>query len=83
MILWKWDKRQHRYLPFGIPNDRKVGVYREDLTERVDCANCGRRMVFGESFTSLTIHTPMGIGYAVCEQCHREEVKEKLEAEGK
>ena len=82
MILWKWDFRRHEYRPFGVPNDRKVRAWCADLSEKIDCANCGRSITFGESLTSLTIHTHMGIGFAVCKACQDEEIKEKMEMNG-
>ena len=81
MILMRWDFRRHEYLPFGIPNSRKVGIWSENMNAPVDCANCGRRMTYGRGHTSLAIHTPLGIGYIVCSRCHAEEIKAALREE--
>lgn len=45
----------------------------------VACAQCGRKMLFGDGYTSRQIHTRQGFGYAVCEQCYDKEWKEKEE----
>jgi len=39
----------------------------------VNCANCGKELKFGECYTSKTIHTEIGMGYGVCEECYNKE----------
>ena len=41
----------------------------------VNCANCGKELKFGECYTSKTIHTEIGMGYGVCEECYDKEEK--------
>jgi hypothetical protein len=36
----------------------------------VNCACCGKRLPFGECYTSREIHTGLGFGYAVCGDCY-------------
>ena len=79
MILERWDYKARAYKPYEIPDTWKVGVYRENLSDDVDCAICGDTITYGESYTSPTIHTEiLGIGYCVCGKCHMEEMKHRL-----
>ena len=76
--LRRWDNERHEYLPFAVPDDRRVTVRASDMDAVVDCASCGTTMTFGESMTSLEIHTVFGIGYAVCEGCYEHELRRRL-----
>lgn len=76
MILDRWNYKTKRYEFYEIPDTWNIGTYRESLTDSVDCAICGETITFGESYTSLAIHTKLaGIGYCVCSKCHGEEIK--------
>lgn len=77
MILRKWDYEAHDYKPFKIPNDWKPSVY-STLDDVISCAQCGRRIKFGDGYTSLEIHTTMGFGYIVCPDCHKEELTRRM-----
>ena len=80
MMLQKWDEKKHEYLPFDVPDDRIVLLYTQDMSTPIDCTNCGKRMTYGDGFTSQTIHTEMGLGYPVCEACYEVETKNRQEA---
>ena len=78
MILNKWNYKKHIYEPFEVPDDRDVRLYVNDLTEVINCANCGKSIVTGDTYTSLTIHNRFGLGYCVCEECYEDERKDRL-----
>lgn len=66
MILNRWNYKTKAYEPYEIPNTWDVGTYRENMTDNIDCAICGKTITYGESHTSLAIHTELlGIGYCV------------------
>lgn len=77
MILQKWNFKTHEYEPFESPA-KVLSLYSEDMLAEVDCANCGKRMTYGEGYTSRTIHNHVGLGYPVCEDCYEIERKEEL-----
>ena len=76
MKLHKWNPMLHKYEDFEVPDDREIALYMDDMDRLVQCANCGRWMRYGQGYTSRTIHTEVGFGYAVCENCYDEEYKE-------
>jgi len=78
MILRKWNYKKHIYEPFEVPNDRKIRLLSKDLKDKIDCANCGKEVEFGDTYTSMTIHNDVGFGYCVCEECYEDEWKERL-----
>lgn len=78
--LSRWNYEKREYEPYEVPDERRVKAYCEDMDEIVDCAACGTELPYGHAFTSFEIHTPMGIGYAVCGKCHDEEWKRRRKA---
>lgn len=40
----------------------------------INCACCGKRLTFDESYTSLEITNILGLGYWVCGDCHWKEI---------
>lgn len=73
MILGRWNRGIRDYEPYRIPDDRRIRLHCDDVNELIDCVSCGRELTFGEAFTSLEFHTPMGFGYGVCPECYEEE----------
>lgn len=75
-LLRKWNYETHEYLPFISPAI-VLSIYSEDMLEEVDCANCGTRMTYGDTYTSRTIHNDSGIGFPVCDPCYQKELEEE------
>jgi hypothetical protein len=73
MILNKWNYDIHDYEPYEVPDDWNCKTYSVDMEEVVNCPQCGKKILFGDGYTSLEVHTDMGFGYAVCEQCYEKE----------
>lgn len=72
MLLQKWDPGKHVYRPFNSPALKTILVTR-DMSTLIDCAECGKEIEFGLSYTSRMIHTEIGFGYPVCEECYKKE----------
>ncbi len=78
MTLNKWNYKKHTYESLEVPDDRDVRLSVDDLKEVINCANCGKEVVTGNTYSSLTIHNRIGLGYCVCEECYEKEWKERL-----
>lgn len=79
MILNRWNYKTKAYEPYEIPDTWNVGTFRENMTDNIDCAICGKTITYGKSYTSLAIHSELlGIGYCVCDKCHNDEMKYRL-----
>lgn len=82
MILQKWNWDKHKYEDYEVPKDWVCKCYSDDMSEIVNCPHCGKQIRFGEGLTSTEIHTELGFGYAVCEDCYDEEWIRRQKAKG-
>lgn len=78
MKLQKWNYKKHTYEPFEVPDNRDVRLTVDDLKKVINCANCGQEVVTEDTYSSLTIHNGIGLGYCVCEECYEQEWKDRL-----
>ena len=78
MILEKWNTKKHKYEEYTIPDNWKVKTFSPNMDEEVNCVSCGKKIKFGDCYTSLEIHTSVGFGFAVCETCYNEEYKRRI-----
>lgn len=70
MLLQKWNNDKRVYEDFETPTNN-IQLFSEDMDLKVDCTNCGKEMVYGECYTSRTIHNAIGLGYPVCNECYQ------------
>ena len=80
MLLKKWNYNTREYDPFEVSDALNVKAFSEDMAEIVNCASCGRKLFFGDTYCSLEIHTKAGFGYGVCEDCNMHEWQRKRAA---
>lgn len=70
MIINKWNDKKHIYEKTQIPDDWNVKTYCDDMNEVVSCVCCGKKIIFGNGYTSRRFHTEIGMGYCECEKCY-------------
>ena len=70
MITNKWNPTKKEYEPCEIPNDWNITTYEDDMDAIINCVHCGKKISFGESYTSRRYHTCGGFGYCECEDCY-------------
>jgi hypothetical protein len=68
----KWDSDKQEYEDYTLPEGSSL--YETDMNKIVSCACCGKKLKFGNCYTSRTIYNTYGLGYAICKNCHRKEV---------
>lgn len=73
MLLRKWNFYTHEYEPYPVPDTATLVLVSQDMNLPVSCAGCLKTIIYGDSYTSRTIHTPHGFGYPVCESCYQTE----------
>ena len=73
MVLQKWNYKKHDYEDYKVPDEWNVKTYGNGMEEIINCAQCGKKLKFGDSYISLEVHTEMGFGYSVCEKCYEKE----------
>lgn len=79
MEMQKWNNEKGEYEPYDVPADWQCRLAEEDMDKIVSCAGCGKKMRFGECYTSMEIHDKWGFGYAVCPECYQKEIERRLE----
>ena len=78
--LRRWNYNTKVYDDYTVPDDWSLPMFSDNMGEKINCANCGKEMTFGEGYTSMEIHTHRGFGYYVCESCYQDEWKRRREA---
>ena len=68
--LRKYDFYKREYHDYEVPDYWNVKTYCDDMAEIINCAQCGKEIPFGESYTSRQVHTEHGFGYGVCRYCN-------------
>lgn len=77
MILKRWNYKKHIYEDYKVPDKWNVKTYGNGMEEIINCCQCGKKIKFGDSYTSLEVHTEIGFGYSVCEKCYEAEWRRK------
>lgn len=70
----KWDFVGREYRPYEIPEGWFCVLNLSDMDTVINCASCGKKLTFGDSYTSRCIHNATGFGYAVCAKCMEKEL---------
>ena len=79
-VAERWDPYHGKYRPYVLPEDElKCSLLEDRMDKVIACAGCGKPVKFGESFTSLEIHTETG--FSVCPNCHAGEIERAKDAE--
>lgn len=69
-----WNYESCEYNPYELPLGSATIA---PLNAPIACAACGKPVRYRDTFTSLEIHNFAGFGYAVCEDCYKEEWKRR------
>lgn len=81
-VAQKWNSYHRKYRPYVLPEDElKCSLLEDRMDKVIACAGCGKPVKFGESFTSLEIHTESGFGFMVCHMCIDQETERARAAE--
>lgn len=81
MNIQKWNHKLRAYEPYKVPEGIRIALYCSDMNEIVNCAQCFKSMRYGDCFTSREVHTNVGLGYAVCEECYDKEWERERNAD--
>ena len=72
----RWNYETQSYDEYTVPDDCNwvCPLMLMDMDAVINCASCGKKMIYGAGYTSKEIHTDMGMGYSVCGECYENEV---------
>lgn len=66
----KYDPVNNTYENYTLPEGSTP--YEDDMSKDIACAECGKKIKYGMSYTSRIIQNDAGFGYAVCMDCYCE-----------
>lgn len=73
----KWNYKTREYELYSVPEDWYCPLCEDmdddNVDKKVNCANCGKEMRFGDVCDSYEIQTLQGSQYGVCVECHYKE----------
>lgn len=78
--MMKWNFITHKYENYSVPSNWHTPLIAE-MDEIINCAGCGKEIVYGYSYVSMAIHNEIGFGYPICESCMRKELETRKNAE--
>lgn len=73
MKAYLWNGKE--YEPYELPEGSSL--YETDMDKEVSCCKCGRKIKYGDCYTSREIHTENGFGYSECEDCYFKKGEQK------
>jgi len=82
MMLQKWNPEKRCYEPYSVPGEWNIPLLCDSESEIINCAQCGKRIAYGQSYTSRQVHTLYGLGYGVCGDCNKRELEEERRNRG-
>lgn len=78
--IQRWNWQTHQYDPYQPDPAWHVIMHSDNLTEHINCTNCGDGLTFGEAYTSRELHNSIGLGYPVCNGCYQAEFEHEKAA---
>lgn len=75
---WKFNFKTSEYETYRLPDGATTSAWCE-MDEMIQCAGCGKKMLYGDGYTSRKIYNINGIGYKVCKRCYDKEIEEECE----
>ena len=80
-MIQKWNLTKHMYEPYTKANENNwYCPLLVEMDEKINCAECGNEILYGDGYTSSLIHNERGMAYTVCLQCHESEIRAELQA---
>ena len=77
--MQKWNYATHRYDEYAVPGNWNCVTYSAYMAQPINCAACGKVVLYGDCYTSMEIHASMGMEYSVCPNCYKKEIARKRE----
>lgn len=68
----RYDYETETYQQYILPEGAAVFA---ELGQEVSCAGCGEKLLYDDSYTSMSITNGFGFGFMICEKCLQQELK--------
>ena len=73
MKVKKYNPGTREYSDCEIPDEWEACTFSTEMGQVIGCAQCGRKIMYGNGYTSLEIHNDIGFGFIVCPTCYDKE----------
>lgn len=70
MIIQKLNEKTKQFEDYKVSDEWHLPLYSDDMNEVINCVNCGKKIKFGDGYTSLRYRTIHGFGYCECYDCY-------------
>ena len=77
----KYNYETKQYDDYTLPDG--ACLIDDDLNKVICCAACGSKVILGDCYTSLEIHTDKGFGFCVCHKCYQQEIERRAKYENR
>ena len=67
-VARKYDLETGQYEDYALPEESTY--YEDDMNKKIACCECGKKVIYGITYTSRIILDKYGFGYAVCKECY-------------
>lgn len=75
--IQRWERSIRKYVPHKVPDDWDIRTYSYNMDEVINCVCCGKKMKYGNGYTSKRFHTPLGFGFMECRECYEAYIQEE------
>lgn len=72
----KWNFKTKKSEPYEFP-DGATSLAWCQIDRVIMCAECGKKILYGDGYISRKIHTRNGMGFFVCKRCYDKECEEE------
>ena len=73
----KWNYEKNDYEEYKVPDDWYCPLI-EDMDVVINCAQCGKSILYSEGYSSQEIHTDRGLAFSVCDHCSTQEFQRQM-----
>ncbi len=74
--MMKWNPKKRKWELYATPAKWNTSISK-DPHEIINCASCGKWLVFDRSYESIQIQDSAGNMYRVCQSCYEKEHQEE------
>lgn len=69
----KYNSKTREVEKHYVPKEWRLALWNTRMDEVVNCAGCGKEILFGECYTSRYLFNGAGLGYGMCLLCYAKE----------
>lgn len=72
-MIKKYDVEKRETIDWYVPREWVIALWNTNMDDKVNCAQCGTKLRYGDCYTSRELFNGGGLGYGVCSLCSQKE----------